>query len=109
MPFRGYRRVARLPNREHRRWTAPQASPVDDALILNESWPDDLDPADVPFVTRSSTVPRRMGYFGDPSRFNALLLRLWAGGSWRPSAGACGPHLVLWGLSVRVAGEREQR
>jgi hypothetical protein len=23
--------------------------------------------------------------------------------------GACGPHLVLWSLSVRVAGEGEQR
>ena len=40
--------------------------------LLNEPWPDDLDPADVPFRTRSVTVLRRMGYFDDPSLFDTL-------------------------------------
>jgi len=45
---------------------------VDDTPILNEPWPPDLDPADVPFRTRSVTVLTRMGYFHDPSLFNSL-------------------------------------
>ena len=45
---------------------------VDDKPILNEPWPPDVDPADVPFRKRSATVLRRMGYFDDPSLFTTL-------------------------------------
>jgi hypothetical protein len=45
---------------------------VDDLPILTEPWPDDLDPTDVPFRKRSSTVLYRMGYFDDPIRFDTL-------------------------------------
>ena len=52
--------------------TCRTAHPVDDTPILNAPWPPDLDPADVPFRTRSVTILRRMGYFDDPSQFNTL-------------------------------------
>jgi hypothetical protein len=42
-----------------------------DGTLLNAPWPDKLDPADVPFRTRSVTILRRAGYFDDWSRFNA--------------------------------------
>jgi hypothetical protein len=45
---------------------------VDDTHLLNASWPDDLDPATVPFRQRSVTILRRMGYFGDPTLFDTL-------------------------------------
>ena len=45
---------------------------MDDALILDAPWPDDLDPADVPFRTRTVTVLTRMGFFDHPTRFNTL-------------------------------------
>jgi hypothetical protein len=45
---------------------------VDDALLLTAPWPDDLDPADVPFRTRTITILRRAGFFDDWSRFNTL-------------------------------------
>jgi hypothetical protein len=45
---------------------------VDDTLLLDTPWPDDLDPATVPFRTRSITILRRMGYLDDPSLFNTL-------------------------------------
>jgi hypothetical protein len=41
-----------------------------DGTLLNAPWPDKLDPADVPFRTRSVTILRRAGYFDDWSRFN---------------------------------------
>ena len=51
----------------------PRASRrIDERPILNEPWPDDLNPATVPFRTRSSTVLKRQGYFDDPSLFNIL-------------------------------------
>ena len=66
-PFRGHCRVARLPDSEHLRSASTSyASPLDDTL-LDAPWPDDLDPADVPFLTRTVTVLRRMGFFDDPS------------------------------------------
>jgi hypothetical protein len=45
---------------------------VDDALLFDARWPPALDPATVPFRTRSATVLRRMGFFDDPSLFNTL-------------------------------------
>jgi hypothetical protein len=37
--------------------------------LLNAAWPPGLDPATVPFLTRSVTIPPRMGYTGDPPVF----------------------------------------
>jgi hypothetical protein len=45
---------------------------VDDTPLLNALWPDDLDPADVPFPTRSVTILRRTGCLDDWSRFTTL-------------------------------------
>jgi hypothetical protein len=46
----------------------------------------------------------------DQALWEASLLNPSGGRPYVPLwAGACGPHLVLWGLSVRVAGEGEQR
>jgi len=45
---------------------------VDDSPILDAPWPPDLDPADVPFRTRSVAVLTRRGYFDDPSLFSTL-------------------------------------
>jgi hypothetical protein len=45
---------------------------VGNTPILDAPWPPDLDPATVPFLPRSVTVLRRMGFFGDPSRFDTL-------------------------------------
>jgi len=45
---------------------------VDDTPILNEPWPPDLNPADVPFRKRTVTVLTRMGFFDDPTLFNTL-------------------------------------
>jgi hypothetical protein len=36
---------------------------VGDTLLLDAPWPDDLDPATVPFLKRSVTILRRVGYF----------------------------------------------
>jgi hypothetical protein len=38
---------------------------VDDTFLLDAPWPDDLDPATVPFLTRNVTILRRMGYYDD--------------------------------------------
>lgn len=46
--------------------------PVDDTPLLDASWPDALDPADVPFLTRSVTILRRAGFLDDWSLFNTL-------------------------------------
>jgi hypothetical protein len=43
---------------------------VDDTLLLDAPWPPGLDPADVPFLTRSVTILRRMGYYDDWRLFN---------------------------------------
>ena len=43
-----------------------------DDTLLNAAWPDDLDPATVPFRQRSVTILRRMGYFDDWALFNTL-------------------------------------
>ncbi len=40
--------------------------------LLAQPWPPDLNPATVPFRTRSVTILRRMGLFDDPSLFNTL-------------------------------------
>jgi len=45
---------------------------VDTAHILIESWPDDLDPAAVPFRTRTVTVLRRRGILTNPTILNDL-------------------------------------
>jgi hypothetical protein len=45
---------------------------VDDILLLDAPWPDDLDPATVPFRKRSVTILRRMGFFDDWSLFDTL-------------------------------------
>ena len=47
-------------------------SPVDDAPLFDLPWPDDLDPAAVPFKTRTETVLRRAGFYDDPTRFDTL-------------------------------------
>jgi hypothetical protein len=52
--------------------SVPIVVAVDDTPILNEPWPGNLNPADVPFRTRSVTVLRRMGVFDDPTLFNSL-------------------------------------
>jgi hypothetical protein len=43
---------------------------VDDAGILSEPWPPDLDPAPVPFRVRTVTILRRFGFFDDPALLN---------------------------------------
>ena len=43
-----------------------------DDTLLNAAWPDDLDPATVPFRQRSVTILRRMGDFDDWALFNTL-------------------------------------
>lgn len=45
---------------------------MDGGLILDSPWPDDLDPAAVPFRTRTETVLRRAGYYEDSTRFDTL-------------------------------------
>ena len=45
---------------------------MDDTLLLDSPWPDDLDPATVPFLARSVTVLRRAGFFDDWTRFSTL-------------------------------------
>ena len=45
---------------------------MDSGPILDEPWPADLDPAAVPFKTRSETVLRRAGLYDDPERFDTL-------------------------------------
>jgi hypothetical protein len=40
--------------------------------ILDSPWPDDLNPADVPFKGRTETVLRRQGFFDNPSLFDSL-------------------------------------
>ena len=45
---------------------------MDDAPILDAPWPPDLDPDTVPFLTRTVTILRRMGFFDDSSRFDTL-------------------------------------
>lgn len=45
---------------------------MDDAPILNHPWPPNLNPADVPFRSRTVTILRRKGFFGDPTRFDTL-------------------------------------
>ncbi len=47
-------------------------SPVDDTLLLDAPWPDDLDLATVPFLKRSVTILRRVGYFDEWTLFNTL-------------------------------------
>ncbi len=45
---------------------------MDDILLLNALWPDDFDPATVPFRQRSVTILQRVGYFDDWTLFNTL-------------------------------------
>ena len=45
---------------------------MDDNLLLDAPWPNDLDPATVPFLTRNVTILKRMGYYDDWSLFNTL-------------------------------------
>ena len=45
---------------------------VDDTPILNEPWPPVLNPAEVPFRTRTATILHRMGYFDSPTPFDTL-------------------------------------
>lgn len=45
---------------------------MDADRILRTPWPVDLDPATVPFKTRTATVLRRRGLFEDWSKFNEL-------------------------------------
>lgn len=45
---------------------------MDGGLILDAPWPDDLDPASVPFKTRSETALRRAGFYYNPERFTTL-------------------------------------
>jgi hypothetical protein len=52
---------------------------VTDPLILEEHWPDDLEPELVPFATRTKTVLRRAGLYDDPGRFNTLTVAEVAG------------------------------
>jgi hypothetical protein len=53
---------------------------VDDTPILNTSWPDDLNPADVPFNGRTETVLRRQGFYDDWLLFEGVteaVVRSW--------------------------------
>jgi hypothetical protein len=43
---------------------------VDSELILDSPWPADLDPATVPFKTRTQTVLHRAGLHDDPTRLD---------------------------------------
>ena len=45
---------------------------MDGGRFLDSPWPDDLDPASVPFKTRTETVLRRAGFYDEPSRFDTL-------------------------------------
>jgi hypothetical protein len=45
---------------------------VDTTPILNASWPDDLDPATVPFTKRTVTVLERQGIYTNPTLLNEL-------------------------------------
>ena len=45
---------------------------MDDTPILDAEWPPDLDPADVPFRTRTVTIPCRVGFFDNPSLSDTL-------------------------------------
>jgi hypothetical protein len=45
---------------------------MDPAPILSDPWPQDLNPADVPFLGRTRTVLQRQGYFDDPAMLNTL-------------------------------------
>ena len=45
---------------------------MDTTHLFDAPWPPDLDPATAPFLTRSVTVLRRMGFFDDWTRFNTL-------------------------------------
>ena len=47
--------------------------------ILDLHWPDDLDPAMVPFAARTQTVLRRRGLYNDATTFNALTVAEVAG------------------------------
>lgn len=46
---------------------------MDSEPILEEPWPDDLDPASVPFKTRTETVLCRAGFHDDPTQFDTLI------------------------------------
>lgn len=59
-------------SRPHRRWPAHRVDAVSESLILNVEWPEDLEPATVPFAGRTVTVLQRHGLYDDPSGFNAL-------------------------------------
>ena len=72
-PFRSYCRAVRSPNPELRRSASTSYPfPVDDTLIFDAQWPNDLDPSTVPFRKRSITILRRAGFFDDWSLFNTL-------------------------------------
>jgi hypothetical protein len=45
---------------------------VDNTRLLDSLWPNDLDPASVPFKGRTETVLRRQGFYDDWSLFNEL-------------------------------------
>jgi hypothetical protein len=45
---------------------------VDNARILDSPWPEDLDPADVPFKGRTETVLRRQGFYDDRPLFDSV-------------------------------------
>jgi hypothetical protein len=45
---------------------------VDTTPILTAPWPDDLDPADVPFTTRTVTVLERQGIYTNPTLLTEL-------------------------------------
>jgi hypothetical protein len=58
---------------------------VDDSGILNEPWPNDLDPVTVPFRVRTVTILRRFGFFDDPALLDEVteadVLGWWYAGS----------------------------
>jgi hypothetical protein len=45
---------------------------VDTTPVFNAPWPDDLDPADVPFTKRTVTVLERQGIYTNPTLLNQL-------------------------------------
>ncbi len=45
---------------------------VNSARLLNARWPEDLDPATVPFKGRTETILRRHGFYDDWTLFNVL-------------------------------------
>ena len=57
---------------------------MDNAHLLDTPWPDDLNPADVPFRGRTETVLRRHGFYDDWSLFNEVtesdIARWWNAG-----------------------------